>query len=288
MAARTCPKHPDKETYISCQRCGRPICPDCMRPASVGFQCPECVAEGRRTQRQPRTAFGGRIHARDTAVSIAIIAVNVVVFLIITAGGTFGNRLFADWVMISGEVPLGGVPPDAGVANGEWWRLLSSSFVHAQIWHIGLNMLGVVVIGMHVERLLGRWRYLVLYLFSCLAAGVAVYWLAPANAVTFGASGGVFGLLGAGIILFRKRGYDISTLLVLLAINVVFTFTAGGISWQGHLGGLVGGLVGAAAFAYAPAKVRTVVQAAVYVVLVLVCVALVAARTADLGGTFVS
>lgn len=279
MTVPTCSRHPERETYISCQRCGRPICPECMRQAAVGFHCPECVAEGHRTQRRPRTPFGGSIHARDTLVTMALIAVNVVVFVVVTAAGPTGRQVALDLAMISGDVRLRGLPVDAGVVNGDYWRLITSAFVHLNVMHLLFNVVAIFFIGANLERALGRWRYLALYLVSCLTAGVAVYWFSPPIAVTYGASGGVFGLLAGALVVYRKLGYDISGLLVLLAINLFYTFAAPGISWQGHLGGLVGGLIGAAALAYAPRRRRGQVQAIAFVGLTILCLALVAVRT---------
>lgn len=284
MAVPTCALHPERETYISCQRCGRPICPECMRPASVGFQCPRCIDEGRRTQRSARTAFGGRIHARDNVVTISLIAVNVAMFIIVTALGRDGDRLVLDLSMISGEVQLRGLPLDSGVADGEFWRIMTSAFVHTGVTHLLFNMVAIGLIGTNLERVLGRSRYLALFLVSCLTAGTAVYWLSPPAAVTYGASGGVFGLLAAALIVYRKQGYDVTALLVLLAINLFFTFSVPNISWQGHIGGLVGGLVAAAALAYAPRQRRTLLQVAAFAGLTALCLLLIAVRTLALAG----
>lgn len=279
MTVPTCGAHPDRETYISCQRCGRPICPECMRPASVGFHCPQCVAEGQRTQRVPRTAFGGRLHARDTLVTMTLVGVNVVMFILISVLGPVGDRLVLDLSMISGEVRLRGLPLGAGVADGEVWRIMTSAFVHTGFTHLLFNMVAIGIIGTNLERVLGRWRYLTLFLVSCLTAGTAVYWLSPAAAVTYGASGGVFGLLAAALVVYRRQGYDVSGLLILLALNLFFTFTVPNISWQGHIGGLVGGLVAAAALAYAPRRRRTALHVVAFVGLTALCVVLIAART---------
>jgi len=279
MTVPTCAWHTERETYISCQRCGRPICPECMRPASVGFHCPDCVADGRRTQRSPRTAFGGRVHARDTLVTMILIAVNVGVFVVVSALGRTGRELVLTLSMISGEVSLVGIGADAGVADGEYWRILTSSFVHTGLAHLAFNMVAIWIIGSNLERVLGRWRYLALFLVSCLTAGVAVYWFSPPAAVTYGASGGVFGLLAAALVLYRKQGFDVSALLLLLGLNLVFTFTIPNISWQGHIGGLVGGLVAAAALAYAPRQHRTAVQVSAFAGLTVVCLVLIVART---------
>lgn len=250
-----------------------------MRPASVGFQCPQCVNEGRRSQRPARTAFGGRIHARDSVVTMTLIGVNVAMFIVVTALGRAGDRLVLDLSMISGEAQLRGLPLGTGVAEGEFWRIMTSSFVHTGVTHLLFNMVAIGLIGTNLERVLGRSRYLSLFLVSCLTAGTAVYWFSPPASVTYGASGGVFGLLAAALVVYRKQGYDVTALLVLLAINLFFTFSIPNISWQGHLGGLVGGLVAAAALAYAPRARRTMLQVTAFVGLTALCLVLIALRT---------
>jgi membrane associated rhomboid family serine protease len=250
-----------------------------MRPASVGFQCPQCVDEGRRSQPDPRTAFGGRIHARDSVVTMTLIGINVAMFVVVSALGRTGDLLVLDLSMVSGEAQLRGLPSGSGVAEGEFWRILTSSFVHTGLTHLLFNMLAIGLIGTNLERVLGRSRYLALFLVSCLTAGTAVYWLSPPAAVTYGASGGVFGLLAAALVVYRKQGYDVRALLVLLAINLFFTFTVPNISWQGHIGGLVGGLVAAAALACAPRERRTTLQVLAFAGLTALCLVLIALRT---------
>jgi membrane associated rhomboid family serine protease len=264
-----CYRHPDRETYISCQRCGRPICPQCMNQASVGFQCPECVAAGRASAPRPRTAYGGPVRASQNLVTLSLIGLNVAVFLVLAVA----NRLVFDTGLIV-----------VGVAQGEWWRLGTSMFVHTELLHLFFNMFALWIFGPQLEQLLGRLRFAALYLLSGLAGGVAVYWLAGTSTITYGASGAVFGLLGAALVVSVRRGYDVSWLIGLLAINLVFTFVAPNISWQGHLGGLIGGLVLGAALAWAPRRHRTAVQLAAFVLVLAVCVLLILVRTAQLTG----
>jgi membrane associated rhomboid family serine protease len=263
-----CYRHTDRETYISCQRCGRPICPDCMRAASVGFQCPECVAEGRASTPQPRTVYGGAVRARENAVTLTLIAINVAVFLAVTLTG---GRVLESTMMYP-----------AGVAAGQWWRLLTSVFLHQAFLHLVFNMVALWIFGPVMERLLGRVRFLALYLLSGLAGSVAVYLLSAPFSFTLGASGAVFGLLGAALVVTVRRGYDASWLLGLLGINLVITFTIGTISWQGHLGGLIGGLVLGAALAWAPRRQRTLVHVAAFVAMFGLCVLLIVVRTGQL------
>jgi membrane associated rhomboid family serine protease len=266
-AGPRCYRHTGRETYIHCQRCGRPICPDCMRQAAVGFHCPECVAEGRSSTPRPRTVYGGRLRGRDNAVTLILIGLNVVMFLALQAS----NTLAVETVLIGGAV-----------AQGEAYRLLTSMFVHLQFMHLVFNMFALWIFGPVLEGALGRMRFLALYLLSGLTGAVAVYWLADPNVPTVGASGAVFGLLGAALVVSVRRGYDVTWLLGLLGINLVFTFLVPNISWQGHLGGLVGGLAVGAAIAWAPRKHRVVLQAAAFVLVFALCVLLIVVRTSQL------
>ena len=266
-----CYRHPDRETYISCQRCGRPICPECMQQASVGFQCPQCVAEGRSSTPRPRTVYGGRVRAGDNVATLTLIGINVVAYVAILATGGAASSLANETVLF----PI-------AVANGEWWRLLTATFVHIQFLHLFFNMFALWIFGPVLENMLGRTRFVTLYLLSGLVGSVAVYWLSAPNIPTLGASGSIFGLLGAALVVSVRRGYDVTWLLGLLAINLVFTFVATSISWQGHLGGLAGGLAIGAAIAWAPRKFRTVVQVLVFGVIFALCLLLIALRTAEL------
>jgi membrane associated rhomboid family serine protease len=278
-----CYRHPDRETYISCQRCGKPICPDCMHQASVGFQCPDCVRQGNATVRQARTVFGGRVSVGSAYVTIGLIASNVVMFIIANAAGggdsTFVRRLEL-WTDV--DFPRFGIE---GVAQGSYWQLLTSAFLHVEILHIALNMFCIWIVGVYLEQQLGRWRYLALYLVSALTGSVAVYLLTgPNSAPTLGASGAVFGLFGATLLIVLRQRRDVSQLLMLLGVNLVFSFVAPNVSWQGHLGGLAGGLIIGAAYAYAPRTHRTVVHVSALLGLTALCVVLVALRTATLTG----
>lgn len=261
----TCYRHPDRETYISCQRCGRPICPDCMRDAAVGFQCPHCVAEGAKTTRSGRTAYGGLRPGNPGLTSSVLIGINVVVWLaVMVTGGSSSPlvRILALWrENIQLTYPDGLVYQIVGVQDGAYWQLLTGAFMHVQIFHIGLNMLALWVLGPQLELALGRVRFLVLYLGSALAASALVYWFAAPNSYTLGASGAVFGLLGGLLVIaFKVRG-DVRGILIWLGINAFITFTFPNISWQGHLGGLLGGLAIGGILVYAPRNRRTVVQA---------------------------
>jgi membrane associated rhomboid family serine protease len=276
-----CYRHPDRETYISCQRCGRPICPDCMRQAAVGFQCPECVREGRATTPRPRTAFGGRLAVGGAYVTIGLIAVNVAFFLIANAtggeGGAFTRRMEL-WTDI--DVPRQSIE---GVAQGSYWQLVTSTFLHVQVFHILMNMIGLWIFGSFLEFQLGRWRYLALYLLTGVCGSVAIYLTTgPVEGPALGASGSVFGLFGAALLVLMRRRADVSQLLMLLALNLLITFTVPNIAWQAHIGGLIAGLLLGAGFVYAPRERRALVHVGLVVGLMALCVVAVIARTAAL------
>ncbi|WP_426247216.1 rhomboid family intramembrane serine protease [Nocardioides sp. LHG3406-4] len=296
----TCYRHPDRETYISCQRCGKSICPDCMRDAAVGFQCPDCVAEGAKSTRSGRAAYGGRRSGDPTLTSKVLIGINAAVWLLVVATGGAGSRLYDVLALLPAGrcVPSGssgqyfpGVSEAAcvnsataqwipGVADGAVWQLLTSAFLHVEIWHIGFNMLALWVLGPQLEAALGRARFLALYLLSALAGSTLVYLLAAPQGSTLGASGAVFGLMGGLLVLaFKVRG-NVSQLLMWIGINVAITVVGRGfISWQGHLGGLVGGVLIAAIIVYAPRPRRGAVQAVGLGALTAVLAGLVVART---------
>ncbi len=302
----TCYRHPGREAYIRCQRCGRVICPDCMRDSAVGFQCPECVKEGAKTTRSGRTAYGGLRPSNAGITSMVIIGINVLVWLPMVAGRDLAGRLYAYLALLPtsqclSESHLGGVYPISsesvcdtatripgdgiwarGVADGAYWQLLTAAFTHVEVWHIGFNMLALWVLGPQLELAIGRIRFIALYLLSALAGSALVLWAAPVNSSTLGASGAVFGLMGALLVLaFKVRG-NVQQILMWIGINAVLTLTISGISWQGHLGGFLGGLAIGAVLVYAPRERRTQVQVAGLVVIALVILAAIAARVIDL------
>jgi membrane associated rhomboid family serine protease len=273
-----CYRHPDRETHIGCQRCGRPICPDCMNQAAVGFQCPSCVHEGSRTQRPVRTTFGGRPSADPTLTSKILIAVNVVVWLLILAAGERAGG----WLERLALSPVGRcvAPPPLtavgeqrcaslgyswidGVATGAWWQPVTSMFTHHAMLHIGFNMLALWILGPQLEAVIGRLRFLALYFVSGLAGSATVLYLTPPYVPTIGASGAVFGLMGALLVVAVKMRADYTQILFWIGLNVAITIFGGArISWQGHLGGLVGGVLIALVLAYAPRANRRRWQAA--------------------------
>jgi membrane associated rhomboid family serine protease len=263
QTAGICYRHPGRPTYLRCNRCERYICPDCMRAAAVGHQCVECVREGARTIRQPRTEVGGRERAGMPVVTYALIALNVLTFALQMSVGDLQKQLVL-W------------PP--AVADGQLYRLVTSAFVHYGATHLLLNMWALYVVGPPLEMLLGRLRFGALYALSLLGGSVLVYLLTLSTA-TAGASGAVFGLFGATFVAAKRLNLDMRWVVTVVVINLVFTFVARGISWQGHVGGLITGGLVAAAFVYAPRAHRNLIQAAVTVLVLGVFAGLIWWRT---------
>lgn len=232
--AETCYRHPNRETAVACSSCGRPICPDCMTPTPVGMRCPECAGQRTRVVRNPTGVPG----AGAFPATAALIAINVVVYLVEIASGSGGlnnpgGRVIADFALFG-----------PAVAEGELYRLLSAGFLHASLLHIGFNMLLLFLLGRLLEPALGTPRFLLLYFTSLLAGSFGALLLDP-NSFTLGASGAVFGLFGAGFLLARERGMDslAAQLGFLILINLLLSFGPRHISLGGHVGGLVGGLL---------------------------------------------
>ena len=248
-----------------------------MRSASVGYQCPTCVAEGAATVREPRTTLGGRVAADTSRVSLTIVAVNVVVFVLGLALGQ--GELQSRFGQIAGY------PGGFGVADGEYYRLLTAAFLHAGVFHVLMNMFALAQLGPVLEAALGRLRFTVLYVLSALGGSVLSYLLSDPFQLGVGASGAIFGLFGAYYVVVRRLGGETRSILTLLAINLVITFTIPIIDWRAHLGGLVVGALVAAAFSYVPrGPQRGRLQALACAAVSLVLVAAVVARTSALGG----
>ncbi|MBD0292658.1 MAG: rhomboid family intramembrane serine protease [Jiangellaceae bacterium] len=269
-SAPVCYRHPDRETYIRCARCERYICPDCMITAPVGFQCPECVREGAASVRQPTTLLGGQVRAQGDVVTKTLVGLNVAVFVLGLIVGF--DDLIERLALFRGVALIDGEP--AGVLDGELYRMLTAAFLHEQWWHIGMNMYALWVLGSLLEPVLGRWRFAALYLLSAVGGSTAS--LLASGVVSLGASGGVFGLLGALFVVMRRFGRDVSAVLVILGINLVLTFVVRNIDWRAHLGGLVTGAVLAYAFAHAPRARRTAYSLAACVVVLGVIAAVLA------------
>lgn len=233
---QTCYRHPDRETRVSCSSCGRPICPECMTPTPVGMRCPECASQRTRVVRNPTGTPSGFEAFPATYV---LIAINVIVFLIEIAqgsGGLFaeqGGRFVFDYGLYG---PF--------VAEGEWYRLVTAGFLHANFIHIGFNMLLLFFLGRLLEPALGTPRFLVLYFASLLAGSFGALVLEP-NSLGIGASGAIFGLAGAVFVIARGRGMDAlaGQIGFLIIFNLIFSFASPHVSVGAHLGGLVGGVI---------------------------------------------
>jgi membrane associated rhomboid family serine protease len=236
----TCYRHPNRETGLSCTECGRPICTECLRMTPVGPRCPDHATTGRPTRRAPvqqramrRASF---LQTSQPVVTMALIGVNVLVYLITVAQGgginAPGGSLFEKWALFG-----------PAVANGDWWRLLTAAFLHGSILHIGFNMFVLYVVGGAVESFMGPMRYLALYLVSGLAGSAGALVVNPTE-VTVGASGAIYGIFGALLIIeYSQTGSLAGQAMTLIAINLALSFTIPGISWGGHVGGLIGGIL---------------------------------------------
>jgi membrane associated rhomboid family serine protease len=232
-----CYRHPDRETGVTCSECGRPICPECMVFAPVGIRCPDHSGQAQGAARVTRGVRRASYEGSGALVTKALVAINVGIYLLeLGLGGTVsgtGNELYTDGVLAA---PL--------VDQGDWWRLISAAFLHYGPLHLLLNMLALWWFGSAVEQVLGRGRYLLLYLVSGLA-GSAGALIADPNALTVGASGAIFGILGAAFVLERQGTYVLGGgALSIIVLNIVFSFAIPGISIGGHLGGLIGGVLG--------------------------------------------
>jgi membrane associated rhomboid family serine protease len=234
-----CYRHPDRLTGVRCIRCDRPICPECQNAGSVGFQCPDDVKAGRATVRRGRTVVGAVPAAGPPLVTYSLIGVNVLFYVLtaISPGGTFvynyRSQLFNDWVMW----------PRMVGANHDYVRLMTSAFLHYGPIHILLNMFALYTIGPALETVLGRWRYLSLYLIAALGSSVLCLLFDTVDSGSAGASGAIFGLFAAALVLSKSVGFNSRALWITIGFNFVFTFTVPGISKLGHIGGfVVGGL----------------------------------------------
>lgn len=272
--APRCYRHPERETWVSCTRCERPICPECLRPASVGFQCPDCVQQGNATVRRASAPYGGAIVARPGVVSLILGLLNVVAFVVTVAtapGGLTGNtgsRLFDELELVPIRVAV----------DGEYWRLLGSAFLHIGLLHLAGNLLALAIVGPALERVFGWWRFLAIYLVSALGGSVAVYLFGSPFGAVAGASGAIYGLFAATLIVVRKLGLDARFMVLAVALNFAVSF-APGISLLGHLGGFVTGGLLTLAMVYAPKASRTSLQILAIGVIVAVMVSAVLIRT---------
>ncbi|GGY92002.1 rhomboid family intramembrane serine protease [Streptomyces nitrosporeus] len=301
-AATRCYRHPSYETYVRCTRCDRYICPDCMREAAVGHHCVECVKEGQRSVRQARSLFGGAVpRAAAPVVTYTLMLLNVLAYVVeivrpdvVDRFGVLGAAL-VDRVNGDYYAYESGVFPGfelTGVADGEWYRLLTGAFLHLPpgasfgVMHLVFNMFALWNLGRVVEGQLGRARYLALYLFAAVGGSVLVYLVSPLDTAV-GASGAIFGLAASFYVINRRLGRDMGPVnrflagfLLWMVISAAFT------SWEGHLGGLLAGGLVTYGLAYAPAKLRTsAAQLAGGAVLVVLLAVVVLVRTAALTGS---
>jgi len=268
----TCYRHPDRQSFVLCQRCGRTICGQCQTPAAVGVHCPECVREARASAPRVTSPVIGRVRsaARSGApvVTYGIIGVTLLVWLLqqVTGGALTNQLLFA--------APYGLAEP---------WRMVTTMFVHGGFFHVLFNMYALFIFGGHLERVLGRARFAALYGLAGIGGSAAVAFLAPFTPVV-GASGAVFGLMTAFFVIERSLGRNSVQLLVLVGINLVIGFVLPNVAWQAHLGGIVVGALVAWILTRTRHRSKLPLQVGALVGLGVVLVGLVVARAAQLLG----
>jgi membrane associated rhomboid family serine protease len=235
-----------------------------MTSAAVGFQCPECVAEGRATVRAPRTVFGAELSQRPDVVTRVLIAINLVVYVLQILIPSLTPR-FDNWPV--------------AVADGQWWRLFTAGFMHLSIIHIAFNMVALWSLGRLLEGQLGRWRFLMLYLVSLLAGSTASYLLAVPIQASAGASGAIFGLFAAMFVVAHRMRWDLRPFIGLLIVNALIPVVNRNIDWHAHVGGAIAGGIIAAAYAYTPREYASTAGIVAAAVLVAVCVGLIVHQT---------
>ncbi|MBX9243444.1 rhomboid family intramembrane serine protease [Actinotalea ferrariae] len=274
-AVPVCPRHPDRVSYVRCQRCERPVCAECQRPAAVGVHCVDCVRDAARTAPVHRTIFGAVVRRGPPVVTYTLIGLCLASYVL-------------QWVLGWSWTGLLAFQPAA--ATVEPWRFVTAAFVHSTqgylaLTHIGFNMYVLWILGRELEVALGRWRMAALFLVSVVGGHVAVMLLAGVDdwwRVVVGASGGVFGLFGALVVVLRRMGRSPRAVLAIIAVNAVIGFVVPNIAWQAHLGGLLVGAALGAAFAYAPKGRRTLVGAGASGLVLAVLVLLAVLRTTTL------
>ena len=306
-----CARHPGRVTYTRCGRCARPVCPECLTRLDAQTLCPECVDRALKSSSRPygfasprRRLRFGRLDAVYTT-TIVLIGINLAVWLaILVTGGNaspvlrtlqltpLGTCLLSDdpGRYLPGASPAqcaaaAGMTWSPGVATGAVWQVLTAAFTHVQVWHIGFNMMALFFLGPGLERAIGRAQFLALYFVSAVTSAAAIMWFSSPASSTVGASGAVFGLMGGLLILAWRRHGDARGVLTWLGLNLAFTFLNHGISWQGHIGGLLGGLAVAAIITDLPRRLgplalrsRTSMQWLGIGLVALVAVGLIVAR----------
>lgn len=262
-----CYRHPDRQTGIACQRCSRPICGECMNPASVGFQCPRCVGAGRAGVREPRTRFGARMAPGGGSATKGVMVALAVVYVtnLVLRGGVLS------WLVMWN-------PP---VAAGELWRLLTSGLVSGGLFGLAMNLLVLWLAGRAIESEVGPARFLAIYLAATLGGSTLFYLLGPANGATLGAASAVVGLLAANAIGKRKSGEDVRGDVGLFVILVLYSLVVGfsSFGWLTMIGGILVGALAGAVLAYAPRGNRTPAQVVGLLAVVLLCLVAVVLKT---------
>ena len=242
-----------------------------MITAPVGFRCPECANTG--SVPAAKTVAGGSLISTPR-VTYTLIAINVAIFALQFLQGV--DSLAVDY----------GMWPIGIAMNGEWWRLFTSAFLHGSFIHIAFNMYVLFFLGPTLERILGHARFLILYILAALGGSVASYWFSDMNTVSVGASGAIFGLMGALVVAGRRLKYDITQVLVLLGINVVIGFISPSVDWRAHLGGLVAGAVVAAIMVFPPKRIRVAVQVSGIIGFTVLLIGLTLLRTVQIQDFF--
>ena len=270
-APTVCVRHPGRETGLRCSRCDRPACPECLRPASVGQHCVDCVNEGRRTVRRPTTIVGARANRKPIVVS-SLIGLNVLVFAITavqahSVTNLVPSRLFDDWALFP-----------QFTAHGYWYQLITAGFLHINPIHIAMNMIALYVIGRDMERILGPARFTAVYLLGLVGGDVSVLLFGQVDGLTVGASGAVFALMGGLLVIVYRLKLNPSQVITVIVINLVISVAIPGISLLGHVGGLVTGALVTAGLVFVPAQRRTAWQVGLCVAILVVLAGLALVR----------
>ena len=248
-----CYRHPDRQSFIICQRCGRTVCSECQTQAAVGVHCPECVREARQSAPRVKPVAVTRIRSsmRSTSgvpvVTYSLIGINLALYLATWVSGGALYQALAYWPPLTASEP---------------WRMITSAFMHSpsSILHILFNMFSLFIFGPIIENLVGRGRFITLYLLAALGGSVGVLLLSPGSVVV-GASGAIFGLLGAFFVIQRRLGGNSMQLLVVVGLNLVLGFIVPGVAWQAHLGGLIVGAGVAAIYTATRRRQQRTIQA---------------------------
>ncbi len=283
LALETCYRHPSVVTGVHCTRCGRPICPDCMNPAPVGYQCPRCLAEARGGR--ARATLRPRVRGPRSVTTIVMV-VNVAMFVVEVVLG--GNASLFAGPNAQTLFDLGALFPPK-VAAGQYWRLLTPMLLHASLLHIALNSYALYLFGYLIEGVFGWARFLAIYVVSGFLASVASFVFGSPGSLGVGASGAIFGLLGAWVAYnFRRRGTafadaNLQSAMLIIAINLFLGFSIAQIDNFAHIGGLVAGAAaGGLAEGFGPTSLRSLIRVGGFAVLVAVGIALTAYRVSAL------